>query len=169
MKMSTDNRLPFFSVICHNIRSLHNVGSIFRSADAFGIDHIFLTGYTPAPPRREIQKVALGAERSIPWTKFAVAWRLLQKLQKEKVHIAALESGCKGIHIARFKPVFPLALILGNELQGLSQSLLSYADSIVEIPMFGSKTSLNVSVAFGVAAYAITISQNSKRKIEGRY
>lgn len=148
-----------FYVIAHNIRSLYNVGSIFRTADAFGVSKIYLTGYTgtPANPLHKIRmhKSALGADDWIPWEYEKSPLRLIKRLKSEGVKIIALENGTKAINIKKFKPKFPLALILGEEVRGVSKPMLKLCDSIIEIPMLGKKESLNVSVAFGVAAYAI--------------
>jgi tRNA G18 (ribose-2'-O)-methylase SpoU len=142
-----------FYVICQNIRSLFNVGSIFRTADAFGVDKIFLTGITGKPPRSEISKVALGAENYIPWEYHRQAARLIKKLKAEGVTIVALEQvKGKSSDLNTWKPEFPLALILGYEPVGLPKNLIDLADVVVEIPMYGQKESLNVGVAFGVAA-----------------
>ncbi len=142
-----------FYVICQNIRSLFNVGSVFRTADAFGVDKIYLTGITGRPPRKEISKVALGAENYIPWEYHRQPTRLIKGLKKQGIKIVALEQvKGKSISLAKWKPKFPLALILGYEPKGLPKSLIELADEVVEIPMFGEKESLNVGVAFGVAA-----------------
>jgi len=144
-----------FYVICHNIRSAYNVGSIFRTADGAGVTKIFLCGYTPTPPRPDIAKVALGAEKSVPWEKCSQTWRLIERLKKQGVQIIALEQHPKSVFYDKFKPRFPLALILGSEVKGLPKSILRRCSKIVEIPMFGKKESLNVSVAFGIASYQI--------------
>jgi 23S rRNA (guanosine2251-2'-O)-methyltransferase len=152
-----------FFVIAHNIRSLHNVGSIFRTADAFGVIKIFLTGYTPNPSnpihQKKIGKVALGAETFIPWEHKISATRLIKtlKVQYPKIKIVGLENNTKSVTISKFKPVYPLALVLGEEVNGINKNLLSLCDAVVDIPMQGKKESLNVSVAFGIAAYALTI------------
>lgn len=148
-------------VICHNLRSRENVGSIFRTGDAFGISKIFLTGYTPAPPHPKISKTALGAEQWVPWGQSPSITRMLNGLKQRKVHIVALERTRQNISLRSFRPRFPLALILGNEVSGLSQRVLKRADSVVAIPMQGRKESLNVAVAFGIAAYHI---RNKNRK-----
>lgn len=142
-----------FYVICQNIRSLFNVGSIFRTADAFGVDRIYLTGITGRPPRKEISKVALGAENYIPWEYHRQPARLIKILRKQGIRIVALEQvKGKSISLSKWKPKFPVALILGYEPKGLPKSLIKLSDDVVEIPMFGEKESLNVGVAFGVAA-----------------
>jgi len=153
-----------FFVIAHNIRSLYNVGSIFRTADAFGATKIFLTGYTGTPltPKHaaKIAKVALGAETWIPWEKSPTAFALIRSLRKKypKITVVGLDNNIAGGRpqpLAKFRPKFPLALILGEERQGISKPLVKLCDKIVEIPMLGKKESLNVSVAFGIAAYQI--------------
>ncbi len=144
-------------VIAHNIRSLHNVGSIFRSADALGVAKVFLTGYTGAPPDPRLAKVALGAEQFVPWEKAKSAVRLIRKLKirEPKLRVVALENNLKRrtVSLNKYKPEFPLALIIGEETKGTPKTLLDLADDIVEIPMHGQKESLNVSVAFGIAAH----------------
>ena len=145
-----------FYVICHNIRSTYNVGAIFRTADAAGITKIYLGGYTPCPPRKEISKVALGAELTVSWEHHAQIWRVIDQLKSQGVEIVALENNIKGSSDYRqYKPKFPLALILGHELAGVGAGLLKRADAIIHIPMYGRKESLNVSVAFGIAAYEL--------------
>ena len=139
----------------HNIRSRYNVGSIFRTADAAGVDKIYLCGITPTPPHSRISKVALGAEDYISWEKYWQTGRLLNKLKKEKVQITALEQSKKSISYNKFKPKFPQALVLGAEVDGLPKSLIKKCDKIIEIPMHGKKESLNVSVACGVALFEI--------------
>lgn len=151
-----------FFVIAHNIRSLYNVGSIFRTADAFGVTKIFLTGYTGTPlnpvHNEKISKVALGAEGWVPWEKSPTAFAVVRTLRKmhPKITVVGLENNVIAKPLNKFKPKFPLALILGEERQGISKPLLKLCDAIVEIPMLGKKESLNVSVAFGIAAYALT-------------
>ncbi len=148
-------------VICQNIRSLFNVGSIFRTADAFGADKIFLTGITGKPPRREISKVALGAESYLPWEYKRYPAKLVKDLKNQGVRIVALEQvKGKSININKWQPKFPLALLLGYEPKGLPKKLIALADEIVEIPMHGKKESLNVGVAFGVAANRIAQSKS---------
>lgn len=144
-----------FFVICDNIRSLENIGSIFRTADALGASKIFLCGISGRPPQDKISKTALGSEKTIPWEYHKQTWRLVEKLKKEKVFIVALEQDKKSIDYLKFKPKFPLALILGNEVKGISKKTLSKTDKIIHLPMRGKKESLNVAVAFGVAGYKI--------------
>lgn len=156
-------------LILHNIRSAHNVGAIFRTADAAGIKKIFLCGYTPAPENfqyqlsgikhkgssEKISKTALGAEKTVPWEQHKQTWRLIDKLRKNKIRIAAIEQAPKSVNLFSYKSKFPLALIVGHERKGLSGKILNYVDDILEIPMHGKKESLNVSVATGIAVYQL--------------
>jgi len=147
-------KLPFY-VICDNIRSLENIGSIFRTADALKIDKIFLCGICGTPPNQKISKSALGAENWIKWEYYKLAWKLIEKLKKEKVFVVALEQTKNSLVYTKFKPKFPLALVIGNEIKGVLPSVLKRADKVISLPMFGRKESLNVAVAFGIAGYEI--------------
>ncbi|MGB8815921.1 MAG: TrmH family RNA methyltransferase [Minisyncoccia bacterium] len=150
-------------VVLVDIRSIHNVGSIFRTSDALGVSKIFLCGCTPTAKdrfgrkRQDLAKVALGAEESVAWEYCENVEKLLQKLKKEKVQIIALEQSSKSINYKKVKTKNSVAIILGEEVHGLSQKVLKFADVITEIPMLGKKESLNVSVAFGVAGFEILI------------
>ena len=146
-------------LILHNIRSVFNVGSIFRTADAFGVKKIYLAGYTPDPA----QKTALGAEKYVEWEKVKNIQKLIRKLKKEKFFIASLEQSPNSISLNRFaslaskkkhKKYHSIALILGNEVKGLPKSVRESSHAVIEIPMRGKKESLNVSVATGIALYA---------------
>ena len=155
--------MPKIYVICHNIRSRHNVGSIFRTADGAGVSKIFLCGITPAPPHPNIEKVSLGAEKYIPWEKRKETWRVIDELKKEGVEIVSLEQAKNSISLNNFKPSKkPLALILGEEVKGLPKSILDRSDKVVHIPMYGKKESLNVSVAFGIAVYKLREMSDTK-------
>jgi len=144
-----------FYVVADNIRSLENIGSIFRTADALGVKKIYLCGICGTPPNHKIAKTALGAENSVPWEYYKQTGRLIDKLKKSKISIVALEQAESAVDYTKFKPKFPLALIIGNEVKGVSKSILSKCDKIIFLPMLGQKESLNVSVAFGVAGYHI--------------
>lgn len=144
-----------FYVICDNIRSLENIGSIFRTADALGATKVFLCGICGTPPNQKIAKTALGAEKTVPFEYHKQTWRLVEKLKKEKVIILSLEQHKKAIPYTKFKPRFPLALVIGNEVKGVSKKVLAQSDKIIFLPMRGNKESLNVSVAFGVAGYQL--------------
>jgi 23S rRNA (guanosine2251-2'-O)-methyltransferase len=142
-------------VIAHNIRSLWNVGSIFRTCDGMGVKKLYLTGYTGRPPRKEITKTALGADEFVPWEHVDEPMRVIEDLKKEGVQIVSLEQTDSSIDISAFEPKFPLCLILGSEIAGVRDDLLEASDAVVEIPMLGQKESLNVAVATGVALYAL--------------
>jgi tRNA G18 (ribose-2'-O)-methylase SpoU len=143
-------------VLAHNIRSLHNVGSIFRTSDGAGVSKIFLTGFCGVPPRKEITKTALGADEWIPWEFHKDPMPLLKKLKVEGVQIVSLEKNAESVDIGTFKPSYPLCLIVGNEIDGVSDEMLALSDAVVHLPMRGKKESLNVSVAFGIGIYRIT-------------
>jgi len=145
-----------FYVICHNLRSALNVGAIFRTADGAGVDKLILGGYTPSPPHPKIEKTALSSEDSVPFEKKTSTWREIEKLKRKGFEIVALETKKEATIFYKFKPKFPMALILGNEISGISPSILKRADKIIKIPMRGIKKSLNVAVAFGIVAYHIS-------------
>ena len=148
-------------VVLDNIRSVFNVGSIFRTADALGINKIYLCGTTPAPidrfgrARKDLAKVALGAEKDIAWEYAESTLDIVKKLKKEKYQIIAIEQDKKSVSLKKAKAKFPCAVILGTEVTGLDRKILKLADTIVEIPMSGVKESLNVSVSFGIAGYQL--------------
>jgi tRNA G18 (ribose-2'-O)-methylase SpoU len=150
-----------FVAILQNIRSLHNVGSIFRTADAAGISKIYLCGITPAPINKlgnaepKLAKASLGAEKYIPWEKHSSTLRLINKLKKEGYKIYSIEQDKKSVDYRKIKPgqTEKVAVVMGNEVKGLPKPILSASDKILEIPMHGKKESLNVSVAFGIVAF----------------
>lgn len=146
-------------VILHNIRSCFNVGAIFRIADAVGAEKIFLTGYTPSPETNleKIKKTALGAEKFVNWEKTKHLSKLIDFLKKDRVKIVALETEKNALPYFKFRPKFPLAILLGNEKRGINKKILKKVDIILKIPMFGKKESLNVAVAFGIAAFDFKI------------
>ncbi len=150
-------------VLLHNIRSLYNVGSIFRTADAAGVDKIYLCGITPAPvdrfgePRTKMTKIALGAENTVPWEKISTTAQAIKQLKKAGYRIIAIEQDKKSIPYYALRATHyelkRVALVLGAEVEGLPKTILARCDTIVEIPMAGKKESLNVSVAFGIVAF----------------
>lgn len=142
-------------VILENIRSLWNVGSVFRSADAAGVQALVLAGFTGRPPRAEISKTALGAEESVPWSEAASAAEAAESLRAEGRFVIALERTESSVPIADADVRFPCALILGNEVAGLGADALARADLVCHIPMHGVKGSLNVAVAGGIAFYEL--------------
>ncbi len=148
--------MPQLVLLAHNIRSLWNIGSFFRTADAFGVSHIYLTGYTAAPPRYEISKTALGAEAWIPWTKETDPQKVIEQLKKDGYEIIALEIAEGSIPLSEYVCNKKTCLIVGHEVLGVSKELLALSDHSVSIPMSGKKESLNVSVALGIALYSLT-------------
>jgi len=142
-------------VLLDNIRSLYNVGSIFRTSDAVGIEKLYLCGITGTPPRAEIHKAALGSEKSVVWEYAADPIPVINQLKKEGFHIVILEHTDSGemFHQATYK--YPLCLVLGHEITGVSDEIVAAADAAIEIPMVGVKQSLNVAVAYGIAIYKI--------------
>ncbi len=148
-------------LILPNIRSANNVGSIFRTAEAVGIDKIFLVGYTPRPidkferVRNDISKSALGAEKLVPWEYKNLLTNLIIKLKKDGYKIIAIEQNEKSKDYRKIKTSTKMAFILGPEVLGLNQKILNQCDFIAEIPLCGKKESLNVSVAAGIALFRI--------------
>lgn len=148
-------------ILLHNIRSVHNVGSMFRTADAAGVTKIFLTGYTPTPVDRfgrevkELSKVALGGELSVQWQYFKSPNSVISLVKKEGGQIIGLEQAENAVDYKKVKPTFPMLLIVGSEVEGMSKALLKKCDIIAEIPMLGKKESLNVGVSLGIALFRI--------------
>jgi tRNA G18 (ribose-2'-O)-methylase SpoU len=144
-------------VVLENLRSLHNVGSIFRTADGAGFDKVYLTGYTGTPPDRRIEKVSLGAEEFLKWEKNENPIDCVRQLKIDGFTILALEQTSTSQNIFEFKldKIKKIALIMGNEVEGVSKELLSLSDYTLEIPMYGQKGSLNVSIAAGIAMYQV--------------
>jgi len=148
-------------LIIHNVRSAHNVGSLFRTADGMGVSKIFLTGYTPAPLDRfgrkdaKLSKVSLGAEEIVPWEQKEIH-ELIHELKLHKYEVVALEQSPHAIPLSEYAPKQSVALIVGNEIDGVTEDILSLCDVTVEIPMKGEKESLNVSNAGAIALFAIS-------------
>lgn len=151
-------------LLLHNIRSTHNVGAIFRTADATGVKKIYVSGYTPAPvdrfgrDRSDITKASLGAEKTVKWENVPNDVDIIKKLKKEKFKIVALEQDKRSIDFRDLKKKNKdenILIILGNEVDGVEKDILDLCDEIVEIPMLGQKESLNVSVATGVLLYSL--------------
>ncbi|MFH0829283.1 MAG: RNA methyltransferase [Candidatus Kerfeldbacteria bacterium] len=145
-----------FELVLVNVRSRFNVGAMFRTADAVGITKIHLCGYTPSPPHPKIDKVSLGAEKTVPFETHRTAVELLKNLQKQGYAVIAVEQSRGSIPYYRYsRPKKPIAIVMGSEVKGLSCSVLEYCDVSVEIPMHGKKESLNVAIAFGIVAYRL--------------
>lgn len=151
--LSTIQRVPIIAVI-DNVRSLYNVGSIFRTSDGAMIEKLVLTGFTPRPPRKEIEKTALGATESIPWEYFQSPKDAVLHYKERGYTIACLEQTDQSIlYTTLTKDHFPLCLVVGNEITGVSPEVIAQSDLALEIPMYGIKQSLNVAVAYGIALF----------------
>ena len=153
-ELKTIPRLPI-SIFVENVRSVHNVGSIFRSADGFGAEKIYLTGYTACPPRKDLSKTALGADLAVPWEYEEDSLKLARKIKKHGVKLILVEQTFSSKDIYDIDLEFPVCFIVGNEVSGVSEELSALADIHLEIPMRGIKQSLNVSVATGVVGYEL--------------
>ena len=153
-ELAIQKRFPFYCLV-ENVRSLYNVGSIFRTSDAVRLNKLFLTGYTGSPPRREIEKTALGSTESVPWKHIKDTKEAIKEIKKSNIKLIALEHTSKSKPYNEFEYNFPLCLMLGNEVDGLDEVTITKADFSIEIPMFGLKQSLNVSVAYGVVMFHI--------------
>ncbi|PKL83795.1 MAG: RNA methyltransferase [Ignavibacteriae bacterium HGW-Ignavibacteriae-3] len=148
-------KLPV-KVILNSIRSSYNVGSIFRTSDGAMIEKLFLCGYTPHPPQKEVLKTALGSHESVKWEYVKDARELILELKSQGIKVCALELTESSIpHYSLSNDVFPMALLIGNEISGVSQDLLDLCDLSIEIPQFGIKQSLNVAVAYGIAVFEL--------------
>lgn len=145
-------RKPITALI-ENIRSMHNVGSIFRSSDGARIEMLLLTGFTAVPPRPEIAKTALGSTDSVPWQYVKNSVKKINELKQKGYTIYIVEQTTESLAYSKVEYKFPLCLIMGNEVDGISEELIALADYSVEIPMLGIKHSLNVSVAYGIIVY----------------
>lgn len=150
-------------LIAHDIRSRENVGALFRIGDSLGVKKLWLTGYTPAPPDIKISKVALGAEKSVSFEKVVDIMSVIDKLKADNISLYALELTPDAIDLASFEPPEKMALLLGTETTGVPSSLLKYCVGAVKITQKGIKESLNVSVAAGIAAWAITLAKNTQK------
>jgi len=146
-------KIPIY-VILNSIRSSYNVGSIFRTSDGAMIEKLYLCGYTPYPPKKEVLKTALGSQESVAWEYVKDAREVILDLKKKGIKICALELTESSIpNHTLTKEIFPIALLIGNEITGVSQELLDLCDLAIEIPQYGIKQSLNVAVAYGIAVF----------------
>lgn len=151
--ISSARRMPVY-VILNSIRSNYNVGSIFRTSDGAMIEKLYLCGYTPHPPKKEILKTALGATESVKWEYIKNPLDVIHELKSKGIKICALElTENSKPYYEISKNDFPLALVVGNEISGVSQEILDHCDFSIEIPQYGIKQSLNVAVAYGIAVY----------------
>jgi len=149
------SRIPLV-VMVDNVRSLYNVGSIFRTSDGAMIEKLILAGYTPYPPRKEIEKTALGSTKSVPWEYTDKPAETICSLKKLDYKICCLELTNKSTPYFDIKlDIFPLCLVIGNEISGVSKEIIELSDLAIDIPMYGIKQSLNVAVAYGIAVFEL--------------
>jgi tRNA G18 (ribose-2'-O)-methylase SpoU len=144
------------NAIFDNVRSAYNIGSMIRTASAVGAGHLYLCGITPIPEHPKVLKTSLGAEQSISWSQHNNSIDVVSRLQSEGHNIIAFEGGSHSQWLTDFaakEPTKPVTVIVGNELSGVDPTLLEMCDQVLALPMLGEKTSLNVTVAFGIAAY----------------
>lgn len=153
-------------IILDNIRSLNNIGSVFRTADAFLVKKIYLCGITAQPPHKDIQKTALGATDSVEWEYVEDIMEVVSKLQKEGVFVASIEQAELAVNLNDFsiQKELTYALIFGNEVKGVQQKVVSTSDAVIEIPQFGTKHSLNISVSVGVVVWDLFVKLVGNRK-----
>lgn len=152
-------------VVLENVRSMHNVGSVFRTCDAFRIEKICLCGYTPRPPHRDINKTALGATESVEWQGFDNAFDAVAEYKSLGYTVYAVEQAYKSISLDCFTlpPGQKIAVVFGNEAEGVSEELIQATDGCIEIPQFGSKHSFNISVAAGIVLWELFKQQSSAK------
>ena len=143
------------TIVLDNIRSLHNIGSVFRTADAFLVEHIYLCGITATPPHKDIQKTALGATQTVSWSHHQDTLTLIKELQEQKHTILAIEQTVDSISLEKF-PVNPkenYVLVFGNEVKGVTQQVVSQSNAVIEIPQLGTKHSLNIANSMSIVAW----------------
>ncbi len=143
------------AVLLENVRSLYNVGAFFRTADAVGLERLYLAGITGYPPQKMIAKTALGAEETVPWEYAPDSRRQVRELRARNYEIAAIETSVHAVDLFDWKPRFPVCILFGHETDGLTLELAAEADTHVRIPMLGRKHSLNVATAGGVVLYEL--------------
>ncbi|WP_138429676.1 TrmH family RNA methyltransferase [Fodinibius saliphilus] len=153
----TPGELSQLKILLHDVRSMHNVGAAFRSADAFGIDRLLLSGFSPTPPRPEISKTAIGAEKHVDWNYIEDLPHQIEKLKAEGYLFLGLEQTTVSTLLPDYEVPKDqkICLVFGNEVTGVDEDILNFIDDFVEIPQYGHKHSLNVSVTVGVALYGI--------------
>ncbi len=155
-------KTPVIAVL-ENVRSAYNVGSVFRTADAFLLEAIYLTGYTAHPPHKEIRKTALGAEDTVAWKHFANAAEAINELKQQNFKVFAVEQVERSLSLEKieFDPSSPVAVVFGNEVNGVDQETINICDGCIEIPQLGMKHSLNIATAAGVVLWEIIRSRLS--------
>lgn len=158
-EFKSSDKFPL-TIVVDNVRSMHNVGSIFRTSDAFLVEKIYLCGITPTPPHREIQKTALGATESVDWQYAESTIEVVNQLKKEGWTILALEQTTNSVMLDELKVEKgeKIAIVLGNEVEGVNQEVINLCHKAVEIPQFGTKHSFNVSVSCGIMLWQVYLS-----------
>jgi len=159
----TDSQKHPIIIILDDVRSMQNVGAIFRTADAFGVNAIYLCGYTPTPPHRDIHKTALGATETVSWEHFSDTVSAIEKAKSNGYHIYSAEQTHNSTALQNISVQInePIAIIFGNEVNGVSDDALALSEACIEIPQWGSKHSLNISVSVGVVVWEIVRKMNA--------
>jgi len=154
------------TVVLDDVRSRHNVGSIFRTADGFGLERLVLCGFTPCPPHREIEKTALGATLSVPWQHVGTIGEALTRLKQEGYLVIGVEQTVQAIPLGLWRPdpVQRLAVVFGNELTGVSEEAIGLCDACLVVPQMGTKHSLNVSVCAGIVLWHLVQGHSRQRE-----
>ncbi|MBY0537392.1 MAG: RNA methyltransferase [Chitinophagaceae bacterium] len=145
-------------VVLDNVRSMHNVGSVFRTADSFLIEAIYLCGYTPQPPHRDIHKTALGATETVNWSYATTTLEAVQELRAAGYKVWAVEQAQNSVSLEKFTLQWtpePIAIVMGNEVTGVDAEVMKIVDGCIEIPQFGSKHSFNISIATGIVLWEL--------------
>ncbi len=142
-------------VVLDDVRSMNNVGSVFRTADSFLVSEICLCGYTPTPPHRDIQKTALGATETVAWKHFGTTLQAVEELKQKGYHVSSVEQvhGSTMLNELQIEPGTKYALVFGNEVNGVHNEVIAISDGVIEIPQLGSKHSLNISVSAGIVLW----------------
>lgn len=158
-------RLPV-SILLDNVRSMYNVGSFFRTADAAGVERLLLSGITAYPPKNAIRKTALGADERVPWEHAWDPLPMARRLRENGFELAAVETSVHAVDLFDWQPAFPVCIVFGHEVEGIQPALLALCDTHVRIPMLGTKHSLNVATAGGVIVYELL--RKYRRLMEAR-
>jgi tRNA G18 (ribose-2'-O)-methylase SpoU len=157
-------KLPV-TIVLDNVRSLNNVGSVFRTSDAFRVEKVCLCGITGRPPHREIHKTALGATESVPWEYFETTQKAVLTLKQKGYFLIGIEQIDESTALQQFHPDLsvPLVFVFGNEIKGIDPDILSYLDECIEIPQFGTKHSFNISISVGIVLWHYFLQRQSSK------